>query len=312
MKSSRRIAAAMLVQSALAAPAWAAAPLHRVYVQPGQSPILALHEAQFDAKTAELTAKWQAAGHSAAATAAPTITSGAVTAATLTAGEGGQYPTIKFAYKAAAGLSAVSFVFLSPNKQTYNSADYYEPSYATGGTISFASIAQLSPWSAPGTWTLTAVKITDLAGNSTVYSGSQVQSLFKARTYTVANTGLADQVPPHIVRGSLPSNTVSLSAAYPLLVASITAADAGSGIWLAYVLIQQPGQSYSFYEQVPVPLPVARGAINADTVFASFDTPGTYNIVGYGVCDFAQNCTVGSTPAEVTALFGTDTFTLTQ
>jgi hypothetical protein len=311
MKISSCIAAAMLLQTALAAPASAGLPLGRIIVQPGESPVMALHEAQIGARTAAPIAAWRASGHGRPATAAPTITGGAVTAATLTAGQGGQYPSISFTYTAPAGLSSVDFVFVSPSGQAYNFADYNEPGYVTGGTISFASIVQLSPWSQPGKWTLTAVKVTDRAGASTIYTTAQVDALFPAKTYTVANTGLYDAIPPKITKGRLPSATVSLSAKYPVLKASITASDAGSGILIAYVVIQQPGQTQSFYENVPVPLPVAKGAINADTVFATYQSTGTYSIVGYGVCDFAFNCTTSSSDADVIKLFGTDSFTIT-
>jgi hypothetical protein len=320
MRISRCIAAAMLVQTALAASASAGLPTGRVILRPGESPLKALHDAQFDARTAALIAQRQAArgaaSHPAATTAAPSITGGAVTAATLTAGQPGQYPSISFSYQASAGLASVSFVFTGPQakhttSQVYNFADLFESGYVTGGTISFASISQLSPWSQPGTWTLSAIKITDLAGASTIYTGAQVATLFTAKTYTVVNTGLSDGIPPKILGGRMPSPTVSLSAKFPLLTAAIHASDAGSGIWLAYIVFQPPGQSFSEYEDVPVALPVTRGWINADTVFASYDSPGTYTIVGYGVCDFAQNCTTSASDADIIKLFGTDSFTLT-
>jgi hypothetical protein len=317
MTISRSVAAAMLVQIALAAPANAGLattglPAGRIYIKPGESPIKALHDAQFDARTASRIAAWRAAGHRALpGSAPPAITAGAVTASTLTAGQPGQYPSMSFTYQASAGLASVNFVFTSPNGQAYNFADYFEVAYATSGTISYASISQLSPWSQPGKWTLSAIKITDLAGTSTIYQAAQVAALFPAKTYTVVNTGLSDGIPPKVIRGSLPSPTVSLSSKFPLLKASITASDSGSGLWLAYVQFQPPGSTLQYYEDVPVPLPVAKGAINADTIFASYDSPGTYAIVGYGVCDFAQNCTIDNNDADIVKLFGTDSFTLT-
>jgi hypothetical protein len=321
MTISRCIAAAMLVQTALGASASAGLPTERIILQPGESPVKALHDAHFNARTAALIAQRQAARHAAgdraSATAAPpSISGGAVTAATLTAGQPGQYPSISFSYQANAGLASVSFVFTGPQAKhttgdVYNFADLYESGYVTGGTISFASISQLSPWSQPGTWTLSAIKITDLAGASTIYTAAQVAALFTAKTYKVVNTGPSDGIPPKILGGRLPSPTVSLSAKFPLLTAAIHASDAGSGIWIAYIVFQPPGQSFTEYEDVPVALPVTRGWINADTVFASYDSPGTYTIVGYGVCDFAQNCTTSTSDADVIKLFGTDSFTLT-
>ncbi len=286
---------------------------HRVYVKPGASPWADLGAAPAQARAAELRAKYLASGHKDARGTAPAITGGAVTASTLTVGEAGQYPTITFSYQTdTPGLNSVYFTFASPNGEAFYSANFGEPGYTTSGTASFANIATPGLWSQPGAWTLTGISIVDNAGTTTSYDAKQVAQLFTGLSYSVVNNGLVDGIPPHLRGGKIVNDTVSLSDRYPLLKVKLPATDAGSGLQIGYVIISPPGGGYAFYEAVPLPLPVGKADIQAYTVFSPYDPTGTWSIVGFAVCDFANNCTGSTAQSAVIALLGTDTFTVTQ
>jgi len=303
--------------------AWAAAPAHatdpgprRVVVAPGESPVLALYADKARQAAASLRAAWLHAGHAAGQTAGvalPAVTGGTVSGTNLAVGDPTAYPKIKFSYQTGpSGLYTVNFIFTSPSGQSVYQAAYGEPDYSTAGEHSFDVISPPALWSQPGTWTLAQVQILDRAGNMTTYDSGQIATLFRSPSYTVVNTGLVDALAPVISAGKLYNTTVSLRGKYPLLRASITASDHGSGLWLAYLLIQPPGSSYAFYEDVPLPRPKIAEAVNADTVFAASDQTGTWNIVGFAVCDWALNCSGSTKPADVQALFGTTTFNVTN
>jgi hypothetical protein len=285
----------------------------RVYVKPGTAPWAYLAAARAQAHAAELHATYLASGHRNARTTAPAITGGAVTNATLTVGEAGQYPSIAFSYQTdTPGLNSVYFTFTSPNGEAFYSATFGEPAYTTSGTASFANLGTPGLWSQPGAWTLASVTILDNDGASTTYDAKQVAKLFTGVSYTVVNNGLVDGTPPHLKGGKLVNATVSLSDKYPQLKVRLAATDAGSGLQIGYVIISPPGNPYAFYEDVPLPLPVAKADIQAYTVFSPYDQTGTWNIVGYAVCDFAYNCTGSTAQSDVIKLLGTDTFTVTQ
>jgi hypothetical protein len=263
-----------------------------------------------------LRAQWLARGHSVqqlAALAPPTITGGSVTASTITVGTAGQYPSLSVAYSAdTPGLSYVSVTFLSPSGETAYGGSYSTWYYTQTGTVSFAIVTPLGLYAQPGNWSLASATLVDNAGNSTTYTASQLQALFTNLSFTVVNTGPSAKAPPKIKSGALLNDTVSLSAKFPVLAANITASDKdGPGIYQAYVLIQPPGQTYSYYSFLPNALPMARGKVHANNVFASYSPTGTYAIVGFGVCDYANNCSGSNSDAAVVALFGTDSFTVT-
>jgi hypothetical protein len=263
-----------------------------------------------------LRAQWLARGHSVqqlAGLAPPSITGGSVTASTITVGTAGQYPSLSIAYGTdTPGLSYVSVTFVSPSGETVYSGSYTTWYYTQTGTVSFAIATPLGLYSQPGKWSLASATVVDNAGNSTTYTASQLQALFTNLSFTVVNTGPSAKAPPKIKSGALLNDTVSLSAKFPVLAANITASDKdGPGIYQAYVLIQPPGQTYSYYSFLPNALPMARGKVHANNVFASYSPTGTYAIVGFGVCDYANNCSGSNSDAAVVALFGTDSFTVT-
>ncbi len=286
---------------------------HRVYVTPGAAPWAHPAEATAQARAAGLRATYLASGHKDVRSTAPAITGGAVTAATLTVGQAGQYPTIAFSYQTdTPGLNSVSFTFASPNGKAYYGTTFGEPAYTTTGSTSFASLAAPGLWSQPGTWTLVSVTVLDNAGASTSYDARQLAKLFTGVSYTVVNNGAVDGTPPLLKSGTLVNSTVSLSDKYPLLKVKLGAADPGSGLQIGYVIVSPPGNPYAFYEDVPLPLPVAKADIQAYTVFSQYSPTGTWNIVGFAVCDFANNCTGSTAQSDIIKLLGTDTFTVTQ
>jgi hypothetical protein len=263
-----------------------------------------------------LRADWLARGHSVqqlAATAAPSITGGSVTASTITVGDAGQFPSLTVAYTTdTPGLNFIAVEFASPNGQTFYAGGYATWYYTTSGTLSFAIATPVNLYSSPGAWSLTAAEVIDNAGNFTLYNSTQLKTLFTNLSFTVVNTGPAANAPPTIKAGELLNDTVSLSAQFPVLAATITAKDGtGPGIYQAYVLISPPGGGYSYYSFLPNAKPIKGGKIKANNVFGSYSPTGTWNIVGYGVCDYANNCSGSTSDSAIVTLFGTDTFTVT-
>jgi hypothetical protein len=304
-----------LLAGLAAAPAHAAAPVARIVVQSGESPLIAIHAAQSQTRAATLRAQWLARGHTlaqAAQSGEPAITGGTVTAATLAVGDPQAYPNITVSYTAgAAGYNSTEFTFVSSSGQSFYNAGTSVPYFTQSGTISFASIVPLALWSQPGKWRLAGATVYDNAGNSTIYTEHQLAKLFTNRSYTVTNSGLWDGRAPKILSGKLRNDTVSLSATYPALKAVITASDAGSGIYVAYVFIQPPGQTYYEAAIIPNAVPVRHGAIKAFDPLNEYDPTGTWGIIGYAVCDVASNCAGSTNQSDVLALFGTDSFTVT-
>lgn len=263
-----------------------------------------------------LRAQWLAHGHSVqqlATTSPPTLTGGSVTASTITVGTAGEFPSLSVSYSTdTPGLNFVSAEFVSPNGKTVYGGGYATPYYTQSGTVSFAIVTPLSLYASPGQWSLASVMLIDNAGNSATYTARQLKALFTGLTFTVVNDGPVAKAAPKILGGQLLNDTVSLSASFPVLAATITAKDqSGPGIYQAYVIISPPGGSYSYYSFLPNARPVKGGKIKANNVFGPSSPTGTWSIVGYGVCDYASNCSGSQNDSDVVALFGTDTFTVT-
>jgi hypothetical protein len=263
-----------------------------------------------------LRAQWLARGHSVqqlATLSAPVITGGSVTPSTITVGAAGEFPSLSVTYSTdTPGLSYVDVEFVSPNGKTAYGGSYATYYYTQSGNLNFAIVSPLSLYASPGQWSIAGATIVDNAGNMTSYDASQLKSLFSSLTFTVINSGPTDTAAPKIKSGQLLNDTVSLSAKFPALKATITASNkAGPGIWEAYVIISPPGNPYSYYSVLPNALPVPAGKNKANNVFGAYSETGTWSIVGYGVCDYAFNCSGSTQDSDVIALFGTDTFTVT-
>jgi len=291
---------------------------HRVYVEADENPLLSLYSARTRQNAAAARTDWLAAGHTvgeAATVTPPSIVAGQVKSQTFAVGDPLAFPTIRFTYKTGTpGLNAVEFTFLSPNGEVAYQATWNQGmlAYTTHGTISFANgLSPIALWSQPGTWTLSIISVTDKAGNVTTYDAKAIAKLFTDTTYTVTNTtGLISSRAPKILYGKL-ADHVSLSDAYPLLKGEIGASSIKTGLSIGYILIQPPGATYTFYEDVPQPLPLSHGALNIDTAFSAGSPTGTYSIKGFAACDYAMNCTGSVKDADVRALFGIDKFTVT-
>ena len=315
----RGVAHALWAPCAMAAmavaPCWAAAPpAARIVVQKGESPFLAIQGAADQGRAAELRVQWLASGHNLApaSESGPQITGGTVAAKTITVGVAGEYPELTFSYSAGSpGFSSADFVFVSPNGKTTYAVSAFAPYYKQTGTIRFQNASPVSLWAQPGVWQLSAATIYDIAGNKTTYDAGQLAGLFTNTAFTIVNTGMVDAVPPTIRAGKLISDTVSLSQNYPELKTQILSVDHGSGLYLGYVFIQPPGASYYYASIAPEAMPVARDWIKAYNAFNTNDPTGTWTIIGYAVCDFAQNCAGSTTVSDVVKLFGTNTFTVT-
>ncbi len=261
-------------------------------------------------------AQWLGRGHSVqqlATLSAPVITGGSVTASTITVGAAGEFPSLSVAYATdTPGLNFIAVEFASPNGQTSYGGGYATPYYTQSGMVSFAIVTPLSLYASPGKWTLVSATVIDNAGDMTTYGADQLRALFSSLSFTVINSGPADKAAPKIKAGQLLNDTVSLGAKFPVLKATITASNKGGpGIYQAYVIISPPGNPYSYYSYLPNALPVKAGRIKANNVFDAYSQTGTWSIVGYGVCDYAFNCSGSTADADIVALFGTDTFTVT-
>lgn len=267
-------------------------------------------------RASALRAEWLARGHTVqelAATAPPRLTGGNVTASTITAGKAGEFPSLRVAFATdTPGLSSILLTFASPNGETFYGGGYGTFGYEQSGDVSFAIVTPISLYAAPGQWTLVNATVFDNAGNSTSYGSFQLAALFKNLSFTVVNPGPVASAPPRILAGHLLNTTVSLSTTLPELLATLQVKDGqGPGVYQDYVIIQPPGATYQFYSFLPNPKPVRGGTLQANSIFGPNSPTGTWTITGYGSCDFANNCSGSMRDADVVALFGTDSFTVT-
>jgi len=285
-----------------------AAPLH-IQIAPGQSFADALHAAQLGRDPAAMARR---STSPAAASINPTILGGAVTTGTITVGVANSLPVIQFTYKAKnAGLNAVYFTFTSPNGQNTLAYSYHPRTYVTGGKITFSPDSNAPFYAQPGQWALTSVEVVDNDYNFTLYTQAQSAALFAKPYLTVVNTGAVDITPPVVKSGAILTPKVSRSSPVPEFVATLTGTDDVSGIDQAYVLIQPPGSMYSQVDQFLAPFPTLNGTVTAYSNVYSDQPTGTWTITGYVLCDVVANCFTDTNAADVQALFGTTTFTVT-
>lgn len=69
----------------------------------------------------------------------------------------------------------------------------------------------LSAWAPSGEYRLTGVDINDYIGNSTSYTATQIQSIFKNSVFRVENEH-ADNAFPAVLKGTIKTPSVSLSS----------------------------------------------------------------------------------------------------
>lgn len=256
-------------------------------------------------------------GHSTPANAqnaqALALKSGTVLSNTLRVGDPFGFPAVQFAYTAGtAGLAEADFTFTSTAGPRQVTINYHPPVYTTKGNVPFAYPSSLPYYLAPGTWTLTGATIYDYSFNSTVYTASQLATLFTANSFSVVNNGPVDSQPPVLGTGKLLNPTISLSAPHPQLKATLKVSDAGTGVNYAILFLTPPGADYSEGTLATIPLPVKSGTLTLYDDFFAGEPTGTWTIYELQVCDFASNCDTITDPQAITALFGANSVTVTN
>ncbi len=288
----------------------------RIMLSRGESPALAMMQARVQARAAKLRSAWKAAGHAEPeAAVAPEIVSGSILTSSLNVDLPGAAPKATVTYKTgASSLSYVELYFYSNNSSQvyYLSYDpYYYATASTHGTATFSGYAYpLGLYSAAGTWTLGFAYVVDYAGNYTYYNSTQLATLFSKLTFNVTSR-YQDIVNPTISAGKVLTSTVSESAKNPVFKLSITAADHGSGLGSVFALVEPPGAGYGYEVYGDTALPAATATIPGSLYMSGLPT-GTWTIYGYGACAVAGNCLYDYNSADVQALFGTTSFTVTN
>lgn len=316
------IRGAVLCLAALAASSGALAqtgPLH-VGIAPGQSPQAAVRAAKLAALAAQLRASWQARNGAGATPgfANPSITAGAVTTTTLNVVAALPAPMLSLSFSTdTPGLAAIDWEFASGTGNQSISGSYSSPQPLTTGTLVLQSHypevgGTLSRYAEPGTWSLTFVSICDTAGDCQYYFAPALTSVIPQNTFTVVNSGKPDISPPTITAAKILTPTISLGAPNPAFAVTLTVKDTLSGVANAFVYIAQPGSTGGSATEALTPHPLLKGTLVAEDPISPTDPTGTWTIMGYRICDVATNCASDFTAADITKLFGKNTFTVTE
>jgi hypothetical protein len=258
---------------------------------------------------------------------APTLLAGYISDADVAIGTPEEAPTITFAFTASGTLVSWSFVFTAPHGETLQLAGATVqaagdlPPAGTFGTINCQNAYLFSRYAEAGTWRMTAAYLLDATGNITIYDEAQLASLFPSLILNVSNANPQDFVAPTVSAGVLLNRTVSLSGVFPYVGAQVAVSDNLSGVIGGQLYLNMPnGQPYRglFPDAYPVvetgtygPLPVTRGSFQFGDGFGPNAPTGIWTITGYQLCDVANNCLTDTKAANVLALFGTNTITVT-
>ena len=255
------------------------------------------------------------AGPSAAvpATAPPTISAGKILTPTVSVLRSPATPLIRFTYSAPGALALIGYTFQSPAGTFYTVGYAPELPVDTGGTIEVEdAVLPMSLYSEPGTWTLLDVVIDDDLGQITLYSGAQLSAILPSTTIGVTNSNRPDVVAPTASAGSILTPTVSAGSSTPYFEAKLTVADNVSGVDIADVGLQGPGGIIAGASGQPSS-PILSGSLIAGLNMSAYaGSLGTWTITSLDVCDIAGNCLLDTSPADIKALFGTVTFTVTR
>jgi len=162
---------------------------------------------------------------------------------------------------------------------------------------------------APGTYHVTKVLVTDLAGNTATYSAAQIEALGIRTSMTVTGSK-ADTSAPVLQKLVLPA-TVDLSNGSQDIAVSVQASDnGGSGIDDVTIFLDgKLGYTYGSYEIISLPAILGKDTFKDGTPDTASDTitltdataPGTYHVTKVLVTDLAGN-TATYTGAQLEAL----------
>jgi hypothetical protein len=243
----------------------------------------------------------------------PTITAGSIPNGTITVGVANSLPVLQFSYLATtAGLNAVYFTFTSPNGANSLNYQYNPRDYKSRGTITFSPDMNAPFYAQPGQWVLSSLVIVDNDYNFTQYTPAQIAAIYPQPYLTVVNNGPIDITPPVVTAGAILTPSVSQSSPVPVFEATLTGTDDVSGIDQAYVVINAPGSPFGQVDLRLAPFPTLNGTVTSYAPIFSYQPTGTWTISAYELCDVVDNCFTDSNAADIQALFGTTTFTVTQ
>ena len=268
-------------------------------------------------------AERKAAGLTPAVVTEPSLVAGAILTPSIDVGVAPGVPALQITVKAGTvGLNAFIATIASPDGLHSVSTSFLTPpaypAEPAKQTIKFVIASPFSNsgfglYTVPGRWMLSSVTLFTKDGQIVEYGPGQLPALFPSTTVNVTNNGTPDSAPPTARKGVVLTPTVSLSAAAPVFAARVYVKDDVSGVGSVNIGIAGPaGTNFSTgaYDQ---PLdPVTEGSAIPSATLPANSPVGTYTITSFGVCDVAQNCTFVDSQAEIEALFGTTTFTVTN
>ncbi|HEY4114807.1 MAG TPA: hypothetical protein VGM17_12195 [Rhizomicrobium sp.] len=248
-------------------------------------------------------------------TGGPVLLSGKLLTKTVIVTKAPGVPSLVLKYDAGkAGLSYVEVELASGTSGQAAFVDWTNPGPATTmagkGTLTLGNQGYSgSLYAQPGDWHVQSMELYDGAGNETLYDESQLAALFPTVDFTVKNSNTPDIVPPNVAAGQILTPAVTVSSKQPYFGASLTVSDNLSGVVAIYVDLLDPQHEYWEAWDHPPAAIVESGTASAWVWLGGAPT-GTWTIAYYFVYDSAGNVTEGNTPDEITALFGTNTFTV--
>lgn len=288
---------------------WANVPM-RFAIAPGQSMQDAIIHARSEARAAALRQAWRASGHQATSN-PPVVKSGEFSGKpNVTQAPDGVSLEVNFTTDTP-GLEAIDACFYS---QTSGQGwcELYFSTYGappmTSGKVTIEYPDLFGHYAAAGTWTLEYLEIVDNSGNYSTYDQTQLASLFPSLDITLTNKATSDTAPPMVSTGKVLTPIVHLSTA-PSFGTKLDVSDNLSGVSQAYVIVCEPGGStYCYDAYADQSSQLLSGEVQPWAFLGSSAPTGTWSIYGYGICDWANNCTFDSNSSDVKSLFGTTTF----
>jgi len=296
---------------------------------PGVSPAAAMAEMSMQARAAKLRKAWLAAGNANVPVTAPVLRGGSILTPTVDVTRPPSAPAVVIRYKAsAAGLAAVELDWNSPTTDQWMTSTYYVPpgrpamthgdliiqapsSIGAGSEFASNGAGTFGPYAAPGVWTLWQISIVDRDGGNVGYGPTSLEQLFPVTNITVKNRRMPDVTPPSVISGRVLTPSVSLSSPTPSFGVELKVADDLSGAQNAFVTVESNTNGKTLQQKNPTSAPIRRGEMTAYTSVAGGPT-GEWTILGFGVYDAAGNLFQDANPADIQALFGTTTFTVTN
>jgi len=202
------------------------------------------------------------------------------------------------------GLQSAFLAFYSPsgNRRVdcHSSAGSYSGTLTSG---TFVCAGVFPRYTETGQWLLQFLSISDKAGNTAVYTRTQLSAMGYPTTLNL--TGTSDTAAPVLASYSFSPTSIVVSGSQATLTGSITATDDLSGLYLAYIAFYSPsGQQRVDCYGTPgdpssgTPL---NGTYNCSAAFAPGAESGQWRVQFVELRDRVDNMRLYST-AELTAL----------